>query len=150
MKKFQFSLQKVLDHRQILEDLAQKEFMEAEAEKRRQEDALAQMQDQRRFARLKAGEIMKAPGPDTASALKQIHEFLVLQAVRIERQEQKVLEAGKLVEEKREILRLKAVDLKIIEKLKEKRKSQYEHERKLEEQKNVDETNVLRFKTKDG
>lgn len=147
MKKFKFPLQKVLNHRKTLLDLAQKDFMEAEAELRHQQQILSDMLDQERAAREKAGATVESGAPQAPEVLKQIHQFIVLQALRMERQRVTIQDVEKLVEEKREILRQKAVDLKIMEKLKEKRKFEFEREYKKKEQEDVDETNVLRFKS---
>lgn len=148
--KFRFPLQKVLDHRKTIENLAQKEFQEAQAELVRREEELHAMIAQLHEARLEAGRVQESARGAAPERLKQIHEFTVLQDVRIERQKTKVKEAENLVEEKREILRQKVVDFKIMERLKERRREEYVRERKLEEQKETDEINVLRFDAKDG
>lgn len=143
--KFKFPLQKVLDHRQTLEDLAQREFREAEAALRAEEARLRAMHDELHESRLEAGRVQGAGRADAPERLKQIHEFGVLQKLRIQRQTAKVGEAEKVVEEKREILRQKAIDLKMMERLKERRREDFLQEQRRREMKEMDEIAVLRF-----
>lgn len=150
--KFKFPLQKVLDHRYILQDLAQKDFEEAQSESNRQKDLLMDMITQLHEARQRAGAIQTGPDPRMAEGLKQIHEYTKLQDIRIAMQKRKVQDAEKVVEEKREILRQKAIDSKIMERLKEQKRDQFLRDMKSEEQKEADELNILRFDAdaKDG
>ena len=79
------------------------------------------------------------------SMMVVIKEIIKGQDLRIERQTTKVKELEKLVELKQEILRRAAMDVKIMEKLKEKKKNEFLFEMNKQEQKEVDELNVLRF-----
>lgn len=148
--KFRFPLQKVLDHRKTLEDIAQRDFREAQAEHLRQQDLLRKMHEDLHESRLEAGRVQEAAGPGAPERLKQIYEFEKFQDIRIQRQKAKVGEAEKLVEAMREILRQKAIDLKMIEKLKERRREDFLREQRLRELKENDEVSVLRYKAKDG
>lgn len=148
--KFKFPLQKVLDHRLVVQNIAQKDFQLARDHLDEQERLLQRMREDMKSAREEAGRIAVSGAAGAPGRWQQIHEFTLLQDRRIETQRAKVLEAGKLVEEKREILRQKAIDSKIMEKLKERRKEQFLQEAKEKEQKEVDELNVLRFESKDG
>lgn len=148
--KFKFPLQKVLDHRLVVQNIAQKDFQDARNLLDEQERLLLQMQEDLKAAREEVGLIARTGAAGAPGRWQQIHEFTLLQDRRIESQRAKVLEAEKLVEEKREILRQKAIDSKIMEKLKERRKEQFLQDAKEEEQKEVDELNVLRFESKDG
>jgi flagellar FliJ protein len=148
--KFKFSLQKVLDHRKTLQNLAQRDFEEAQAEQHRQQEILMDMITGQHEARQEAGRVQEFAMDAAPERLKQIHQFTVLQDVRIERQKAKVVEASNLVEAKREILRLKAIDSKIMERLREKKREEFLLEQKQLEQKEVDEINVLRYDAKDG
>lgn len=135
----------MLEHRQVLEDLAQREFREAEAEHRREAELLEKMRSDLHQARVRAGEVQVEGGGNAPEALKQIHLFTVLQDRRIQGQETKVREAENLVEAKREILRAKAVDTKIMERLKEKKREEFLKDQAAREQKEMDELSVLRF-----
>lgn len=148
--KFKFPLQKVLDHRIVVQNIAQKDFQDAQASLIEQENIFRKMIDDLREAREEAGALALNAAPDAPGRWKQIHEFTVLQDRRIEMQRAKVLEAEKLVEAKREVLRQKAIDSKMMERLKERRRQQFIDEMKAKEQKDVDELNILRFESKDG
>lgn len=147
--KFHFRLQKVLNHRKTLQDLAQRDFEEVQAESFRQKNILMDMINALHEARLRAGSVQSRPEKDAAERLKQIHEFTVLQDIRIKLQKTKVEEHEKLVEDKREILRLKAIDSKIIERLKERQLEAFQMELRQLEQKEMDEISILRFDPKD-
>lgn len=148
--KYKFPLQKVLDHRQVIQNIAQKDFQEAQALLNEERDRLALMTLSLREARTEISRVADQGLGDAASRWKQIHEYEILQEKRIVSQRAKVLDAEKLVEEKREILRQKAIDSKMMERLKERRRDQFLLEQKLSEQKEVDELNILRFEPKDG
>ncbi len=142
--KFKFPLQSVVKHRKIIEDLAQKDFMEAQAELNTEIEKLEKMQVDLHESHQRVGQLQKAGGHQ-GPALSQIHEFKKGQDVRIAKQQHKIQEFEKIVEEKREILRQAALDYKIIEKLKEKKFEEYKFERNTEEQNEADEQSILRF-----
>lgn len=143
--KFKFSLQKVLEHRKVVEDLAQKSFQEAVTRFNEQVALLDQMINSKSAAHQSAGTLTSQGGAQ-GPALSQIHEFLKGQEIRIQRQRQYVEEAEKLVEEKREVLRQAALEYKIMEKMREKKFEDYKQDRLAREQKEMDEQNILRFK----
>lgn len=145
--KFKFNLQKVLDHRKIVESLAQKDFQEAQAQFSEEENRLKSMEETKTRAHEQAGDLVQQGGSQ-GPALTQIHEFLRGQEVFIQRQKQKLFEAEKLVEEKREILRQKALDYKIMEKMRENKFAEYRAERLANDQKEMDEQSILRFQAK--
>lgn len=148
--RFRFPLQKVMDHRKTLENIAQRDFQEAQAELSRRQQQLDSMTNELHEARLQAGRVQTNRMSGQPETLKQIHQFTVLQDVRIGQQAAKVAEQEKLVEEKREILRQKAVDYKIIERLREKQLEAHLQEERVREQKEIDEIAVLRYETEDS
>lgn len=143
--KFKFKLDKVLRHRKILEDLAQKDFQEVQAEYNRQVDMLEKMKNEKSEARRRSYEMQAQTGGQVLESLKQIHDFILLQDIRIEKQVKVIAEHEKLVEAKREILRQKAMDTKIIKRLEEKKREQFNNEQRINEQKELDEMSTLRF-----
>ncbi len=143
--KFKFPLQKVLEHRKINENLAQKDFQEAMILLNEEQGRLQQMQEQVQNAHAQAGTFANKGGTQ-GPALVQIHEFLRGQDVRITRQKQKVQEVEKLVESKREILRQAVLDYKIMEKMRKNKFEEYRAERLANDQKEMDEQAILRFK----
>lgn len=143
--KFKFPLQKVLEHRKIKENLAQKDFQEAMNLLNKETELLNKMEEQKTNAHTQAGEFAQMGGAQ-GPALGQIHEFLRGQEIRIHRQKQKIQEIEKLVEAKREILRQSAQEYKIMEKMRENKFEEYRHERLTQDQKDMDEQSILRFK----
>lgn len=143
--KFKFPLQKVLEHRKIKENLAQKDFQEAVMLLNEAQTRLEQMIEAKSDAHVQAGHYANQGGAQ-GPALSQIHEFLKGQEVFIQRQRQKIQEIEKLVESKREILRQAAQEYKIMEKMRENKFEEYKSERLLTEQKEMDEQSILRFK----
>ncbi|WP_413612655.1 flagellar export protein FliJ [Bdellovibrio sp. HCB-110] len=143
--KFKFPLQKVLEHRKIKENLAQKDFQEAMMLLNEENDRLAQMEQHKTGAHMQAG-AFASQGGTQGPALSQIHEFLKGQEIRIHRQKQKIQEIEKLVEAKREILRQSALEYKIMEKMRENKFEEYKQDRLAQDQKEMDEQSILRFK----
>lgn len=143
--KFKFPLQKVLEHRKIKENLAQKDFQEVVTLLNEEQARLEAMTGQVQNAHQQAGSLSQMGGAQ-GPALSQIHEFLKGQEVRIQRQRQKVQEIEKLVESKREILRQAALEYKIMEKMRENKFEEYRAERLSNDQKEMDEQSILRFK----
>jgi flagellar FliJ protein len=146
--KFKFPLQKVLNHRKILEDMAQKVFQEALMVLNDLKAKLSELETATHEAHMRIGELQKQGGTQGA-ALSQINDFLRNQKILIQMQNVKIFNQEKMVEEKRDLLREAAVETKIISKFKEKKFEEYKHERDAEEQKEMDEQSILRYKTPD-
>ncbi|MNL46044.1 flagellar biosynthesis chaperone [compost metagenome] len=148
--KFKFPLQKVLEHRKIVENLAQKDFQEVQMLLNTENEKLTKMEQDMHEAQITAG-ALSSEGGNQGPALSQIHEFLRGQRIRITTQRFRIAEVEKLVEAKRDILRQAAVDYKIIEKMRENKFEEYRQGRLIEDQKEMDEQAILRFKsTKDS
>jgi flagellar protein FliJ len=143
--KFKFKLEKVLLHRQILENVAQKDFKEVQAALDLEIEKLKSFKNDLSTAREKCFRRQSQTGGQVSEELKQIQDFIKLQDIRIERQIKVVETCEKLVEAKREILRQKAMDTKILKRLEEKKKQQFNVEQRVEEQKELDEHSNLRF-----
>ena len=148
--KFKFSLEKVLKHRQILEDLSQRDYQEALAVLNQRQNELNEMVLKIVESRADAERLEVQSGPAAVERVKQIHEFIKLQDIRIARKQIQINEAKNLVEARQEILRQKAMDKKIIERLKEKKRLDHLEEERKNEQKETDEMVSMRFlKTED-
>lgn len=146
--KFKFPLQKVLEHRKLTENLKQKDFQEAVMYLNQENSKLNSMIQQKTLAHESAGTLVKQGGSQ-GPALTQVHEFLKGQEVLIEKQKIKVQEAEKLVEARREILKQAAQEYKIIEKMRENQFEEYRQKRLQDDQKEMDEQSILRFKAKE-
>jgi flagellar FliJ protein len=147
--KFKFPLEKVMQHRKILEDLAQREFQEAQAELNVQLQKLEEMQQAVIEARDQAFR-RQSEGGKTSPALIQVDDFLKGQDIRMDRQKERIKECESLVEKLREILRQKAIDYKIIEELKEKQFKEFKIEQRKREQKIADDMSIMRYRREDA
>jgi flagellar FliJ protein len=144
--KFKFPLQKVLEHRKLKENLAQKDFQDVVGVLNEQQAILDKMNQDVLEAQARTGSLIQAGGAQ-GPALSQIHEFLKGQKIRIAYQVQRIQEVEKLVEAKREILRQAALDYKIMEKMRENKFEEYKAGRIAQDQKEMDEQAILRFKS---
>ena len=144
MAKFKFPFENVLRHRKTLENLAQKEFQTAMSELNQQLDLLEKMKQEKVDAR-KEAYAKQIAGGQAGPALGQIGDFLKLQDIRIEKHQKKIQEIEKRVEELREILRQRALDSKIIESYKDRKKDDFKLEQKKLEQKQMDDVVSSRF-----
>ncbi len=142
--KFKFSLEKVLRHRHIKVDLAQRDFIEAQNRLNDEGAVLENMHQLKNDSLTQRAELVRSSQAWTL-AVDQINQFLLGQDLRIKNQNQRLPEFEKLVEEKREILRKASIDAKIIEKLKEKKFEDFKLEQNRKEQSEMDELTVLRF-----
>ena len=118
--KFKFPLQKVLDHRKVKEDLAQKDFQEALMVLNDIKAKLTELENATHEAHLRVG-ILQKQGGAQGPALSQINDFLRNQKILIQMQQVKIFNQEKVVEEKRILLTQAAVETKIISKFKEKK-----------------------------
>tara|TARA_B110001454_G_scaffold219179_1_gene250823 strand:+ start:112301 stop:112762 length:462 start_codon:yes stop_codon:yes gene_type:complete len=146
--KFNFRMQKVLEHRKVQEDLAKTDFQSALMRLNEEVEKLQFMIDQKKKARVKSFEIETGtlvPNALQNGILEESSRFQKLQDVRIEKQKEVIAAWEKEVESKREILKSKAIDYKIIEKFKDKKKQQFIDENNKKEQKENDEISILRF-----
>lgn len=144
-------MQKVLEHRKVQEDLAKADFQVALSRLNSEIERLQQMVDQKKKARVKNLELETSsdvPNPLRNGILEESSRFQILQDVRIESQKLVIAECEKEVEFKREILKTKAIEYKIIEKVKDKKKQQFVEDANKNEQKENDEISILRFSSR--
>ena len=142
--KFKFSYEKLLAHKHTLEEIAQKNFAEAQ---RRLEDAKADLNAlylaiddvrARSFEMERKGGLSQNTGVAT-------DEFVNGQKIRIVKQRDIVREKMMDVEQRQEELILAARERKTLEKLKEKKIEEFKTEAKRKEQKEVDDMITMRF-----
>ena len=144
MKKFKFSLDKVLVHRKIQIDIAQKDFLEAEHMLDVENQNLENMIQKKEDALVQRTGVVQS-SVTWANEVNQINVYLTGQDLRIRKQNERLLELRKVVESRREILQEALTAAKMIERLREKKKQQYFSEVLKEEQKEIDELSVIRF-----
>ena len=144
MKKFKFTLSKVLIQRQIAADIAIKEFAEAKAVLDAEIARLNEMISVKTRS-LDERAAMIHESTDWVNSVAQINSFVIGQDLRIKNQNLRLLDLEKLVEARREILRQRVSEVKIIEKLEEKQKRAYMENVARVEQAELDEISVLRY-----
>jgi len=144
MKKFKFTLSKVLIQRQIAADIAIKEFAEVKAVLDAEIARLNEMISVKTRS-LDERAAMIQGSTDWVNSVAQINNFVSGQDLRIKNQNLRLLDLEKLVEARREILRQRVSEVKIIEKLEEKQKRAYMENAAKVEQAELDEISVLRY-----
>lgn len=142
--KFKFSLEKVLKHRQIQLDMVRKEYIEAvdffNSEKKILEDMF-----EKKEASLKQRSELVGMSGQWQSTVQQINEFLIGQDVRIENQQIRLEKINQIVEMRRENLRVALSEVKMMEKLKEKKREEFVNEVNKTEMKELDEISTIRY-----
>lgn len=142
--KFKFSLEKVLRHRHLQESLAQRDFLEAQNILSDEVAKLHNMIQIKEDSIRERNELVQNT-QTWGLSVQQINQFLSGQDLRINLQNQRLSELEKVVEAKREILRKASVEVKIIEKLKQKKLEEFKREFDRKEQNELDELSALRF-----
>ncbi|MCX7978122.1 MAG: flagellar export protein FliJ [Bdellovibrionaceae bacterium] len=142
--KFKFVFERVLQHRKSLENIAQKEFQESLSELSRQQGILRDMEQSLSLAHKSIGQRLGQGGFGTLASVYLMDDFIKGQEVLIERQKQLLVEKEKEVEARREILRQRTIETKIIERLKERKKREFVAESERRDQAQLDELGVLR------
>ncbi|AZZ37866.1 flagellar export protein FliJ [Bdellovibrio sp. qaytius] len=142
--KFNFTLQKVLDHREIKMDLAKKDYLEAQAFLAAEQKMLEDMIEAKRRS---LAERSSLAGQTTGwqASVNQINNFITGQDLRIANQNERLLKIEKVVESRREILKDALTEVKIMERLKEKKKADFLQEVRQKEAKELDEISSTRF-----
>ncbi len=141
--KFKFSLEKVLRHRNLQVDLAQRDYMMAQnnlsaaVEVRDEMIAIKEKNKNHRSA------LVSANG-SWQGEVEQINSFLSGQDLRIARQNESLKMLEKEVESYREILRKALTEAKMMESLKQKKKEEFIKNFNETERKELDEISTLR------
>jgi flagellar FliJ protein len=144
MKKFKFGLDKVKTQRQIVADLAQREFVSAVAEQDAEIKKLNDMIAVKERSLADRAKLIQTSS-EWVNQVDQINKFLIGQDLRIKKQNLRLQECENLVESRREILRQSVSEVKILERLEQKQKQLYMAEVAKIEQAEMDEIAVLRF-----
>jgi flagellar FliJ protein len=122
---FKFGLESVLKHRKRLEDIAQREFAEAQASV---DDVLRRLEEMYRRMDEVREEIRRVQSTGHKEAIAEIcamEQFLMGQKIRIESVRQEARQLLQVAEEKQEALVAAAREKKVLVKLKEKRMAEY-------------------------
>jgi flagellar FliJ protein len=146
MKKFKFAFEKLLAHKRTLEDVARREFLEAQGQVDGANRELNQMYQVIDESRARSQALGADGGALAIVALSQIDEFINLQKIRIERQRSVIRELMFVAEQKQQALIDAAKERKTLEKLREKRLEDFKLALEKHEMKEIDDLVVTRFK----
>jgi len=141
---FRFQLETVLKHRKRLEELAQREFAEAQLAVNK---CLQMIEEMYRRSDEVRESIAKTQLEGTASGVEEIRSmelFLQGHRKRIEEMRLRARELMNVAEEKQERLIAAAQDRKLLDKLKEKKRLAYNEWLKQMESKNLDDLTMVR------
>jgi flagellar FliJ protein len=141
--KFKFQLEKVLNHKKILEDQAKKDFGEVSKKLRDQEKYLENLETDLSKAYQNKFEL-QLMGGNISSYLDFFHQYYISQKQMIENQKKIVAGLTKILEEKRLFLVHAAREHKTFTMLKEKKILEFKKEKNKKEQKRIDEMNIMR------
>lgn len=142
--KFKFQMQKVLDHRQIKLDLARKDYLEAQAFLEEEQVKLKDLIEIKNSSLAQRSDLASQT-TGWQEQVNQINHFLTLQDLRIAQQNERLIKIEKVVESRREILKDALTEVKIMERLKEKKQADFLQEVKDKEAKELDEIASTRF-----
>lgn len=140
MRRFEFSLQKVLDYRQRREEQAIRAFMEAQAQLLHEQAVLHKLIVEREGCLRRSRRQQRL----TVELLDVEQTYLSALEERIETQRERVAEAEKVAEEKREALIEAQRERKALERLREKHYEQWRQEILRTEQKVLDDLATVR------
>ncbi len=140
MRRFVFSLQKVLDYRQRLEEQAIRHFAEAQRRLQAEQLLLAQLIQTRQDCLMRSERRHRLPIP----MLEVEQTYLSALEERIEQQVQRVAEAEEALEARRQELVEAQRERKALERLREKHYEQWRQELLRSEQKALDDLATVR------
>lgn len=134
MKNFEFKLEKVLNVREIEEDLAQNELVKARHKARKIKkdiNHLNEIQDE-------TYNLLRSDNTDPIKSL-QARRYLNINRTKINKAEKRLVKQDKIIEEKREEVVEKSQNRKMLETLKENAANEFHEEFIKKEQKELDE-----------
>jgi flagellar FliJ protein len=146
MRRFVFSLQKVLEYRQRLEEQAIRAFAEAQAQLMHEQAVLHKLLIEREECLRRSHRRQHL----SVELLAVEQTYLSALEERIEQQRQRVAEAEKVLEEKRQALIEAQRERKTLERLREKQYEEWRQEWLRTEQKALDELANVRAVTSPG
>jgi flagellar export protein FliJ len=147
--KFNFRLKTLMKQRKVEQDVAQREYSEAQHNVTLQLTKIRSLYDESDFTRFKKQEAQKN-GTVTSTDLNHMEEFIEGTKVRIKLAREEARELMAIAEEKHEILAEKAKDHKVMEKLQEKRLSEFKKAKNKRMHRQLDDLMIMRNHKKDG
>lgn len=144
--KFKFGLESLLKHKRRLEEQAQREYMEAQAQLQSGLEEIKGMYASVDETRRSIAKEYGSKAENKIQRVRQMDEFILGMDVRIHRARLKARDLMRVVEEKQQLLIEASKEKKIIEKLKEKRWMSYKDEARRLEIRELDDMVTMRFK----
>ncbi|WP_366922993.1 flagellar export protein FliJ [Metallumcola ferriviriculae] len=141
---FHFRLQKVLDYKSFVEDEKKLRLGEANQMRLQEEEKLEGFKQEKRSNQI------NTHGSIDIAALSQRHRFLAVMDERIKHQYQNLLQAEDAIRQKQTELADAVRERKVFDKIKERRREQYEYEQNLRELKLMDEVATASFVRRKG
>jgi flagellar protein FliJ len=140
--KFRFRLEKVLSHKKVEKDLAQRDYIEAQNRYNSGVNLLHSMHSEISDAKKFESDVI-LKGGQTAESLKWSTFFIQGQEIKIEIQKKANRQLIQDVERKQEILVERAREFKTFERLREKMKERFKKQVKKQDVKSIDEIVVM-------
>lgn len=144
MKKFRFAHSTLLRYRKMQEDLARRDLWDAQRKVTNEEQVLRRMYELQDQSRENALTLQKNGG-NIIPQLQLIEEYNLAEKKRIEEQRDIIRGLKQIAEEKQERLVEHARETKIVEKLKERAKQEFETAVDKKEVKTADDMTTMRF-----
>jgi flagellar FliJ protein len=143
--KFKFPLESVLKHRKSVEKLAVKSFMEAQQRLEECLSAIRRMYEGMDESRLKIAKLHKLGGANIGEIV-DLETFIQGQGIRVDKRREEARELMAEVEHRQDLLQEAVKDVKMMEKIKERRKNEFDLKVQKKEYKSLDDMNIMRFK----
>ena len=144
--KFKFPFETLRKVRKREEEVAQKEYLEARTQLEELLYEIDEMYKSIDKSRLSISRLQFGKEALRIEEIQALEAFILGQHVRIRSERVKARELMRNVEEKQDIFFQKARDFKVIDRLREKRMSEFRRNKRKKEEKQMDEIVVLRSK----
>ncbi|HMN68479.1 MAG TPA: flagellar export protein FliJ [Bdellovibrionales bacterium] len=141
---FRFNLENVLKHRQRQEDIAQREFAEAQAAVDECLKTIEAMYARLDEVRQEICDAQKLGGPAEIETVRSLESFIGGHKIRIEHKRLEARELMQIAEAKQEALIVAAQEKKILSKLKDKRRGEYQEWVRRMEVEELDDIAMIR------
>lgn len=148
--KFHFSYESLLVHRKLEEEVARRDFYEAQSNLEEQKSIYKDLYTRLHEIEAESSEMQAATNGVPIQDLIERDDFIAGQKIKIQRQRDVVINHTTIAEGKQEILISAAKERKILDKLKEKQLAGFKKAMAKKEAKQTDEVVVTRFKSRGG
>ena len=139
MKKFRFRLERVLDYRHILKKECERELAVKNNELAEAEELLEQILQEQDSCQAREDVVSMAELALNTYYQERLQEMLIQQRVL-------VLEATDAVEQARDAYLERALEAEVLDKFKERKREQFEEERKRHERRELDNSVIVRHR----